>query len=82
MRERVARVRRHAASRARARPRVRGPGGAPYDELIRVLIADDQPLMRTGFKTVLEATGMIEVVAEADDGEEAIARRRAAPART
>jgi len=41
--------------------------------MIRVLIADDQPLMRTGFKTVLEATGQIRVVAEADDGEEAIA---------
>jgi DNA-binding NarL/FixJ family response regulator len=41
--------------------------------MIRVLIADDQPLMRTGFKTVLEATGTIEVVAEADNGAEAIA---------
>ena len=40
--------------------------------MIRVLIADDQPLMRTGFKTVLEATGMIEVIAEADDGVEAV----------
>jgi DNA-binding NarL/FixJ family response regulator len=40
--------------------------------VIRVLIADDQPLMRTGFKTVLEATGMIEVVAEADDGAQAV----------
>jgi DNA-binding NarL/FixJ family response regulator len=40
--------------------------------VIRVLIADDQPLMRTGFKTVLEATGMIEVVAEADDGRQAV----------
>ena len=40
---------------------------------IRVLIADDQPLMRAGFRTVLEATGSIEVVAEAGDGEEAIA---------
>jgi DNA-binding NarL/FixJ family response regulator len=39
---------------------------------IRVLIADDQPLMRAGFKTVLEATGSIEVIAEAGDGEEAI----------
>ena len=36
--------------------------------VIRVVIADDQPLMRTGFKTVLEATGQIAVVAEADDG--------------
>ncbi|WP_028062051.1 response regulator [Solirubrobacter soli] len=40
--------------------------------MIRVLIADDQPLMRTGFKTVLEATGMIEVIAEADDGAQAV----------
>jgi len=40
--------------------------------MIRVLIADDQPLMRTGFKTVLEATGQIVVVAEADDGLQAI----------
>jgi DNA-binding NarL/FixJ family response regulator len=40
---------------------------------IRVLIADDQPLMRAGFRTVLEATGRIEVVAEAGTGEEAVA---------
>jgi DNA-binding NarL/FixJ family response regulator len=39
---------------------------------LRVVIADDQPLMRTGFKTVLEATGTIEVVGEAGDGEEAV----------
>ena len=50
----------------------------PYEAsaVIRVLIADDQPLMRAGFKTVLEATGTIEVVAEAGDGEEAIASPR------
>jgi DNA-binding NarL/FixJ family response regulator len=40
---------------------------------IRVVIADDQPMMRAGFKAVLEATGAIEVVGEAADGEEAIA---------
>jgi len=39
---------------------------------IRVVIADDQPLMRAGFRTVLEATGSIEVVAEAGDGEAAV----------
>ena len=44
---------------------------------LRVVIADDQPLMRAGFKAVLEATGTIEVVAEAGDGEEAIAASRA-----
>jgi hypothetical protein len=32
---------------------------------LRLLIADDQPLMRAGFRAVLEATGEIEVVAEA-----------------
>jgi DNA-binding NarL/FixJ family response regulator len=41
--------------------------------VIRVLIADDQPLMRTGFRTVLEATGSITVVAEAENGVEAVA---------
>ena len=47
---------------------------------IRVVIADDQPLMRAGFKTVLEATGAIEVVGEAGDGEEACASpRRSSP---
>jgi DNA-binding NarL/FixJ family response regulator len=39
---------------------------------IRVLIADDQPLARAGFKAVLEATGAIEVVGEAEHGERAV----------
>jgi len=39
---------------------------------LRVVIADDQPMMRAGFKVVLEATGTIQVVAEAGTGEEAI----------
>jgi DNA-binding NarL/FixJ family response regulator len=43
---------------------------------LRILIADDQPLMRAGFKAVLEATGQMEVVAEAGDGLEAIAAAR------
>ena len=40
---------------------------------LRVVIADDQPMMRAGFKAVLEATGDIDVVAEAGNGEEAVA---------
>jgi DNA-binding NarL/FixJ family response regulator len=40
--------------------------------VIRVLIADDQELVRTGFRVILEAEGDIEVVAEAQDGHEAI----------
>jgi DNA-binding NarL/FixJ family response regulator len=39
---------------------------------LRVVIADDQPMMRAGFKAVLEATGDIEVVGEAGDGAEAV----------
>ncbi|HZE06913.1 MAG TPA: response regulator transcription factor [Solirubrobacteraceae bacterium] len=44
---------------------------------LRLLIADDQPLMRAGFRAVLEATGEMEVVAEAGDGLEAVAAARA-----
>jgi DNA-binding NarL/FixJ family response regulator len=40
---------------------------------LRVVIADDQPMMRAGFKAVLEAGGRVEVVAEAATGEEAVA---------
>ncbi|HSP38764.1 MAG TPA: response regulator transcription factor [Frankiaceae bacterium] len=40
--------------------------------MIRVLIADDQTLVRTGFRVILEAEGDIEVVAEAENGFEAI----------
>jgi DNA-binding NarL/FixJ family response regulator len=43
---------------------------------IRVLIVDDQPLMRAGFKSVLEASGQIEVVGEAETGEQALQRAR------
>ena len=35
---------------------------------IRVLIADDQPLMRTGFRMILHATDDVRVVGEASDG--------------
>jgi DNA-binding NarL/FixJ family response regulator len=41
-------------------------------EKIRVLVADDQTLVRTGFRVILEAEGDIEVVAEAGTGTEAI----------
>jgi DNA-binding NarL/FixJ family response regulator len=39
---------------------------------LRIVIADDQPMMRAGFRAVLEATGNIEVVAEAATGQEAV----------
>src|SRR3954471_12244443 len=39
---------------------------------VRVLIADDQALVRAGFKMILEAEPEIEVIGEAEDGVEAI----------
>jgi DNA-binding NarL/FixJ family response regulator len=40
--------------------------------VIRVLLADDQTLVRTGFRAILGAESDIEVVGEAADGREAI----------
>jgi DNA-binding NarL/FixJ family response regulator len=40
--------------------------------VIRVLIADDQELVRTGFRVILSAEPDIEVVAEAGDGRAAV----------
>jgi DNA-binding NarL/FixJ family response regulator len=39
---------------------------------IRVLIVDDQALVRSGFRLILETRGDIDVVGEAEDGQEAI----------
>jgi DNA-binding NarL/FixJ family response regulator len=48
--------------------------------VIRVLIADDQELVRTGFRLILQREPDLEVVGEAADGAEAVARaRRLAP---
>lgn len=44
--------------------------------MIRVLLADDQGLVRAGFRVLLESASDIEVVAEAPNGEEAIAIAR------
>jgi DNA-binding NarL/FixJ family response regulator len=41
--------------------------------VIRVLLADDQPLIRSGFRALLDVEADIEVVAEAADGREAVA---------
>jgi DNA-binding NarL/FixJ family response regulator len=47
---------------------------------IKVLLADDQALVRSGFRMILEAREEIEVVGEAEDGFEAIeATRRLLP---
>jgi DNA-binding NarL/FixJ family response regulator len=42
--------------------------------MIRLLIAEDQPVVRTGLKVILEAANDIEIVGEAADGQEAVQR--------
>ncbi|MEU0315668.1 response regulator transcription factor [Nocardioides sp. NPDC006273] len=44
--------------------------------MIRVLLVDDQPLIRSGFRALLDIEDDIEVVAEAADGVEAVALAR------
>jgi DNA-binding NarL/FixJ family response regulator/class 3 adenylate cyclase len=53
-----------------AEARSRGEDG---DGCIRVLIVDDQALVRAGFRMILDAQENIEVIGEASDGEEAVA---------
>lgn len=40
--------------------------------MIRVVLADDQTMVRTGFRMILEAESDIEVVGEAENGEQAV----------
>lgn len=51
---------------------VDGAGGS----VIRVLLADDQSLVRAGFKALLDAQADLEVAGEAADGEEAVRKVR------
>jgi DNA-binding NarL/FixJ family response regulator len=44
--------------------------------VITVLIADDQALVRGGFRLMLEAQGDMQVVGEAEDGQQAVALAR------
>jgi DNA-binding NarL/FixJ family response regulator len=44
--------------------------------MIRVLIADDQSLVRTGFKMILDAEPDVEVIGEAGDGAAAVTMAR------
>ena len=44
--------------------------------MIRVLLADDQSLIRAGFRILLESADDIDVVGEAADGAQAVARAR------
>ena len=71
---RHARARRAVRRRARRRPGVRRrlPRPCEASAVIRVVVADDQALVRAGLKMVLDAEADIEVVGEAADGEEVL----------
>ncbi len=45
----------------------------PMQSMIRVMVVDDQPMFRAGLKAILNQNSDIEVVAEAEDGIQAIA---------
>ena len=89
-RNRRARSRRHARTsrrprrrtdrRPRHRRRVRGhgppAGHTGIDMTIRVAIADDQPLVRAGFATMVSYAEDLELVGEADNGADAVAVAR------
>ena len=68
-----------ARGRRRRLPRARAAAAGGRAVVIRVLLADDQALVRGGFRSLLDAQDDIEVVGEASDGEEALklARKRA-----
>ena len=44
----------------------------PVPLVTRILVADDHPIVRSGLKRVLDAAGDMRVVAEAEDGAEAV----------
>ncbi|SCE94051.1 two component transcriptional regulator, LuxR family [Micromonospora haikouensis] len=46
--------------------------GATPPRPVRILLADDQPLLRTGFRMVLGSEEGLDIVAEAGDGVEAV----------
>jgi DNA-binding NarL/FixJ family response regulator len=58
--------------------RTEGPGEPSGDAPIRVLLADDQPLVRAGLRTLLESCDDLQVVGEAASGGEAVQHARAA----
>jgi DNA-binding NarL/FixJ family response regulator len=53
------------------------PGSHKLQRMIRVLLADDQALVRAGFRSLLNAEDDITVVGEVPDGAEAVAVARA-----
>ena len=75
MRERVSALGGPAPGRTAGRRRLPGARRTPRagTVLIRILLADDQALIRSGIRSLLEAEDDIEVIAEATDGQQAVA---------
>src|SRR5215203_1277201 len=48
------------------------PGKQPFHGVARILIADDHALVREGLRTMLSGEDGIEVIAEANDGQQAL----------
>lgn len=58
-------------------PDTQGTGESqPPNKPIRILLADDHPIFRAGLRALLESQPDLEVVGEAGDGAEALARAR------
>lgn len=51
-------------------------GRWPHISAVRVLIADDHPVVRVGVRNMLSAESLIDVVGEAGDGDEAVEQAR------
>ena len=56
--------------------RSEGPTGPGRDGLVKVLLADDQALVRAGFKVLLDVEEDVTVVGEAADGADAVEQVR------
>ena len=46
----------------------------PIPLVTRILVADDHPIVRSGLKTILDAEPDLEVIAQAENGAEAVKR--------
>jgi DNA-binding NarL/FixJ family response regulator len=68
------RRRARVGSAAGGRLRAAGAVATRRDAVIRVLLADDQSLVRAGFRMILKAEPDMDVVGEAGDGREAVER--------
>src|SRR6185503_18508242 len=72
-------LRRHPGSRAGPGWRVRRPSPPsprPGRRMIRILIVDDEALVRGGLRMILEAQPDLEVIGEAADGHDALEQVR------